>query len=258
MLTRLRIFAAAAALAVIFALAAHGAARAQTFNEAQRAEIGRIVKDYLLANPELLQEVIAELEKRQQASDQEKGKAAVERLGDLLFNSPRQVVAGNVNGDVTIVEFFDYNCGFCKRALGDLTELMKTDPKLRVVFKEFPVLGQASVEAAQVAVALSLQDKGGKKYLDFHHKLLSGRGQADRARALAVAKEVGADMARLERDFAGAEVRATIEESLKLAEALGINGTPSYVVGKDVVVGAVGLAALRGKVNAARCGQAVC
>ena len=113
------------------------------------------------------------------------------------------------------------------------------------MLKEFPVLGPGSVEAAQVAVAVRMQDKTGKKYLDFHQKLLGGRGQADKARALAVAKEVGLDMARLEKDMASDEVQATLEESLKLAEALGLNGTPSYVVGSDVVIGAVGLDALK-------------
>ncbi len=127
-----------------------------------------------------------------------------------------------------------------------------------MVLKEFPVLGQGSVEAAQVAVALSMQDKGGKRYLEFHQKLLGGRGQADKARALAVAKEVGADMARLEKDMASPEVRATLEESFKLAQDLGVNGTPSYVVGNEVVVGAVGLATLKEKINTARCGKAVC
>jgi protein-disulfide isomerase len=114
------------------------------------------------------------------------------------------------------------------------------------------------VQAAQVAAALNIQDKTGKKYLDFHQKLLSGRGQADRTRAMAAAKEAGADMARLEKDMAGPEVKATLEESFKLAEALGLNGTPSYVINTDVVIGAVGLDALKEKINTARCGKAVC
>jgi protein-disulfide isomerase len=104
-----------------------------------------------------------------------------------------------------------------------------------------------------------MQDKtGGKKYLEFHQKLLGGRGQADKARALAVAKEVGFDMTRLEKDLASEEVKTTIAENFKLAEAMGMNGTPSYVIGTDVVVGAVGIDALREKLNIARCGKATC
>jgi protein-disulfide isomerase len=158
-----------------------------------------------------------------------------------------------------VVEFFDYNCGYCKRAMDDMTALMKGDAKIKFVLKEFPVLGEGSTQAAQVAVAVRMQDKtGGKKYLEFHQKLLSGRGPADKARAVAVAKEVGLDMARLEKDMASEEVKATLQESFKIAEALGLNGTPSYVVGNDVVIGAVGLAALKERVNTARCGQSTC
>jgi len=135
---------------------------------------------------------------------------------------------------------------------------LKDDPKLKVVLKEFPVLGPGSVEAAQVAVAVRMQDKTGKKYLEFHTKLLGGRGQADRARALAVAKEIGMDMGRIEKDSNGAEAKATLQEDFKLAEVLGLNGTPSYVIGSDVVVGAIGLQGLQEKVNTARCGKATC
>jgi protein-disulfide isomerase len=233
-------------------LALTAPASAQSFSGEQRSDIEKIVREYLISHPEVLTEAMAELEKRQQTAELERAKAAVTGNGEMLFNSPRQVVIGNPQGDVTLVEFFDYNCGFCKRAMGDLVDLMKTDAKLRVVLKEFPVLGQGSVEAAQVAVAVRMQDKSGKKYFDFHQKLLGGRGQADKARALAAAKDAGLDMARLEKDLTSDEVRASIEESVRLAEALGLNGTPSYVVGKDVVIGAVGAAALKEKVAAAR------
>ena len=239
-------------------LIAPAAGHAQSFNDQQKTELQSIIHEYLVQHPEVLQEAMAELEKRQVAAEAEKTKAAVKNNAQTLFDSSRQVVVGNAQGDVTLVEFFDYNCGYCKRALTDLTDLMKDDSKLRVVLKEFPVLGPGSQEAAQVAIAARMQDKSGKKYFDFHQRLLSGRGQADRARALAAAKEAGFDMAKLERDMASPEVKATIEENMKLAEQLGLNGTPSYVVGSDVVVGAVGLEALKGKVKAARCTTASC
>jgi protein-disulfide isomerase len=227
-------------------------ARAQSFSDGQRGEIERIVKDYLVAHPEVLQEVVNEMEKRQSDADAAKHKEGIKQYSQALFYSPRQVTIGNRQGDVTLVEFFDYNCGYCKRALGDMLNLMKEDAKLRVVLKEFPVLGPGSVEAAQVAVAVRMQDPSGKKYLEFHQKLLGGRGQADRAHALAVAKEIGLDMARVEKDMAGDEAKATLEENMHMAEALGLNGTPSYVIGSEVVVGAVGLAALKEKVGIAR------
>jgi protein-disulfide isomerase len=242
-------------IALAFALAlglSAAPAAAQNFSEPQRTEIEKIVRDYLLAHPEVLQEAMAELEKKQQVAEAEKARSAIKNHSDALFNSPRQVVLGNPQGDVTFVEFFDYNCGYCKRALTDMTTLLGNDPKLKVVLKEFPVLGPGSVEAAQVAVAVRMQDKTGKKYLEFHQKLLGGRGQADKARALAAAKDVGLDVARLEKDMKSDEVSKTIEESMKLAEALGLNGTPSYVIGSDVVIGAVGLPALTQKIQAAR------
>jgi protein-disulfide isomerase len=133
-----------------------------------------------------------------------------------------------------------------------MMQLMAKDPKLKVVLKEFPVLGPNSTEAARIGVAVRMQDKTGKKYLEFHQKLLTGRGQVDKARALAVAKEVGLDMARIEKDLKSDEIEATLTESMKLAEALGLNGTPSYVINNDVVIGAVGVAALGQKIQAAR------
>ena len=240
---------------VVFALALCGAptiASAQSFSEPQRGEIEKIVREYLLSHPEVLEEVSAELSKRQAVAETLKHEAAVTKNAQAIFNSPRGVTIGNKDGDVTFVEFFDYNCGYCKRAMTDMLELMKSDSKLKVVLKEFPVLGPGSVEAAQVAVAVRMQDPTGKKYLDFHQKLLGGRGQADKARALAVAKDVGFDVARLEKDMASDEVKKTIDENMKLADALGVSGTPSYVVGREVVIGAVGLDALRDKITAER------
>lgn len=248
----------AAAFTALLAIAAPQAVRAGEFSTSQRGEVERIVREYLIAHPEVIQDAMVELEKRQSAADAEKHKAAVKQYSQSLFTSPRQVVLGNPNGNVTFVEFFDYNCGYCKRAMEDMLTLLKDDPKLKVVLKEFPVLGPGSVEAAQVAVAVHLQDKTGKKYLEFHQKLLGGRGQADKARALAVAKDIGMDMTRLDKDLSNPEVKATLQESFKLAEALGLNGTPSYVIGDNVVVGAVGLDALKEKVNTSRCGKPTC
>ncbi len=233
-------------------------AAAQTVSPEQRSAFEKIIREYLVSNPEVLQEAIAALERKQAMADAERHKNAVKENAETLFNSSRHVVIGNAQGDVNFVEFFDYNCGYCKRAMGDKIELMKSDPKLRVVLKEFPVLGPGSVDAARVAVAVRMQDKTGKRYWDFHQRLMMGRGQADKARAIAAAKEAGLDVARIERDINGDEVRASLEESFKLAERLGLNGTPSYVIGGNVVIGAVGVAALREKINEARCGKSVC
>ena len=249
---RIKARLAFAAAAVSLALAGAPPAVADSFSADQREEIAKIVKDYLLTHPEVMQDVMTELEKRQQAAEAEKHRTAIVENKATLFSSPHQVVLGNPQGSVTMVEFFDYNCGYCKRAMSDMLTLIKTDGNLKFVLKEFPVLGEGSVEAARVAVAARMQDASGKKYVEFHQKLLGGRGGADKTRALAVAKEVGLDMSRLERDMGSDEVKQTIEENMKLAEALGVSGTPSYVVGEEVVVGAVGLDALREKIGAER------
>ncbi len=175
-------------------------AYAQTITPAQRGEIEGIIKDYLLTHPELLQDVMAELEKKQAAAEAEKHRVAVKEHAETIFNSPRQITVGNPQGDVTVVEFFDYNCGYCKRAMTDMLDLIKTDGKLDSCRRNSPLLGEGSVQAAQVAVAARMQDKtSGKKHLEFHQKLLGSRGPVDKARALAVAEEVGFDVAASKR-----------------------------------------------------------
>jgi protein-disulfide isomerase len=241
---------AIAAAAMFMAAAAAQGAQAEPFSADQRQQIEGVVKDYLMAHPEVIQDVMTELEKRQQEAESEKHRTAVRENNATLLSSSHQVVLGNPQGNVTMVEFFDYNCGYCKRALPDMVELLKTNPDLKFILKEFPVLGDGSVEAARVAVAVRMQDPSGKKYLEFHQKLLGGRGPADKAHALAAAKDVGFDMARIEKDMNSDEAKKTIDENLKLADAIGVSGTPTYVVGNEVVVGAVGLDALKEKLAA--------
>jgi protein-disulfide isomerase len=241
---------ALAAACAALVLVAAGPARAEA--DAKRTEFERLIKDYLAEHPEAIQEALDTLAARKAAAKAEQQKAAIKANEAALFASPRQVTLGNRKGDVTLVEFFDYNCGYCKRALTDLLEMMKSDPKLKVVLKEYPILGPDSVEAARVAVAVRMQDAGGAKYLDFHRKLLENRGRNDKARALAAAQESGLDMARLQRDLASEEVTRSIDESTQLAKALAINGTPGYVVGDHVIVGALGQQVLKDKVAAAR------
>jgi protein-disulfide isomerase len=221
----------------------------QTLSADQQQAIGVLIKNYIAAHPELVQGALDALDKRQKEADAEKARMTIKDNNATLFNSAHQVVLGNPQGNITMVEFFDYNCGYCKRALPDMMTLLSANPNLRFVLKEFPVLGDGSVDAAHVAVAARMQDPTGKKYVEFHQKLLGGRGAADKARALAVAKEVGFDMGRIEKDMNSDEVKTTIDEDMKLADALGVSGTPTYVVGDEVVVGAVGLDELKAKLS---------
>ncbi|HLL26458.1 MAG TPA: DsbA family protein [Xanthobacteraceae bacterium] len=242
-----------AALGILFLAAPAGA-----LTDKDRPEIEAIIKDYLLKNPEVLRDALDVLEKRQAQDEQDKQRKAISSNAKLIFQSARGPVFGNPEGDVTLVEFFDYNCSYCRHAMQDVMQLAKEDPKLKVVFKEFPVLGPGSVDAAKVAVAVRMQDKGGK-YVEFHRRLLGGRGEANKERALAAAKDAGFDMARLEKDLQSPEIDATLKESAQLAEALGLSGTPTFVVADELVVGAQGYDALKGKIDAARkCGKATC
>ncbi len=224
--------------------------------DAHPEDVQRIVKDYLKDHPEILRDALTELiTKRAPAAARPAPadrKAAIDGNAAALFNSPRQVVLGKPDGRVTLVEFFDYNCGYCRRALSDTLVLLQEDRDLRIVLKELPILGAASTEAAGVAVAVRMQDRTGEKYLAFHRRLLGGRGPADRASALAAAREEGLDMARLERDLSSEEVRLTLEENAALARAVGIKGTPAYVIGDTVVAGAIGAAGLKEKIAAER------
>jgi protein-disulfide isomerase len=221
----------------------------KAFTPEQQQAIGVLVKEYIAGHPEVVQDALDALDKRQKEADAEKARMTIKDNNATLFNSPHEVVLGNPQGNVTMVEFFDYNCAYCKRALPDMMTLLSNNPNLRFVLKEFPVLGDGSVEAAHVAVAARMQDPTGKKYIEFHQKLLGGRGAADKARALAVAKDVGFDMGRIEKDMDSPEVKTTIEEDMKLADLLGVSGTPTYVIGDEVVVGAVGLDELKKKLG---------
>jgi protein-disulfide isomerase len=216
-----------------------------------------IVRDYLINNPDVLQQALLELIRKRQPELAAGGRpsrpdksAEIKANAKLLFESPRQVVLGNPRGDVTLVEFFDYNCGYCKRALGDMQALLNGDPKLRIVLKELPILGPGSTEAARVGVAVRMQDPS--KYHAFHQKMLGDRAPAGKAQAMTHAAAAGLDMARLERDLASSEVDETLQESVALARALGISGTPGYVLGEEIIPGAVGAAALKERIAAVR------
>ena len=210
------------------------------------------ISKYMQAHPEALTDMIASLLKKESGATSEQPTVspaiAITQNEQALLHSPHQVTLGDPEGQVTLVEFFDYNCGYCKRALPDMLGLLETDPHLRIVLKEYPILGPDSLAASRVAIAVRMQDKDGKLNLAFHRLLLEGHGTADGERAKAIAKSLGADMKRLEADLASAEVTATLDQSSQLALALNIGGTPSYVLGRDILSGAIGIEALRERI----------
>lgn len=223
----------------------------------QKADIEAVVKDYILAHPEIIGEALTALQAKREAEQRAKQTAAITEMADKLQNSPHQAVLGNPKGAITLVEFFDYNCGYCRRALPDMTALIKANPDLRVVLKELPILSEGSVEAARVSVAV--KDLAPESYGDFHAALFEQPGPANAAKALAVAAELGLDAEALQAAGNKPGVTENFVEAQGLAQALGISGTPSYVIGGEVVPGAAGFDALQTKVAAVRsCGAATC
>ena len=246
------------AAAVFGAFLGPWAALAAEFTPEQKAEIGAIMKDYLVNNPDVLRAAIEALDKHDKQVEAEARKSAVADQSGALFSSTHQANVGNPKGEATLVEFFDYNCHYCKGALPDMAKLMQNDPNMKLVLKDFPVLGPGSVEAAKVASAVRNQLHG-DKFWQFHFKLLSSHGPVGKAEALAVAKDMGVDMDRLNKDMESPEVAAGLDEVMKMADSLQINGTPTFVVGQEVVVGAVGYDQLKEKLDSVhKCGHAVC
>jgi protein-disulfide isomerase len=193
-----------------------------------------VVRDYLTKNPEILVEMTTELDKRQQAAESEKQQKVIGDNADSIFRSPLSYTAGNPKGDVTVVEFFDYNCGFCRRALPDVVKLVDTDDKVRVVFKELPIFGEESEWAAKAALAAGKQGK----YFEMHQKLYTAPGKADKDKALRVASELGLDVPQLEKDMEDPSITKALEETKELAQKLGVQGTPLYLIGDRIVPGA--------------------
>ena len=236
-----------AAGAVIAASLSVGA-WAGSFSEAQQNEIGELVKKYLLANPEILRDAFVELERRENAAKEKLAQKGISDNAETLYQSKLSYVAGNAEGDITMVEFFDYNCGFCKRAFGDVLSILDSDPKLRLVVKEFPILGPGSVFASRAAIASKEQGK----YWEFHVALMQARGALDEAKVIKIAEKLGLDVAKLRKDMEAPRVAAEIEETYALANKLGVNGTPAFIIDDKLIPGAMGLQALQQQVASVR------
>ncbi|MVA99053.1 thioredoxin domain-containing protein [Nitratireductor sp. CAU 1489] len=222
-----------------------------------RAEVEEIIRSYLLENPELLLEVQQALETKQQDEQRIAQVEIIDAMSDEIFNSAYDGIFGNPAGKYTLVEFFDYNCGYCKRAMADMEALTADDPDIRFVLKEFPILGPDSQRAHVVSMALRALLP--EKYAEFHAKLLGGAARATEERAINIALALGADEAKLREEMKNPAIVEAFARTYDLANKLQITGTPSYVVGKEVVFGALGRQVLAEKVDALRaCETATC
>lgn len=219
--------------------------------DASRGSFEAQVEAYLLRNPEVIVSAVQRLEERQAAKERDDAKAVLVQKRNEIFEDPASPVGGNPSGDVTLVEFFDYNCPYCRRAAPVLADAEKADPGLRIVYKEFPILGPGSTFAARAALASRLQGK----YHALHAALMEHKGQITESSTLQVAQEVGLDVDRLTQDMNDPAIAKAIERNLQLAQDLHITGTPSFVIGDHVVRGLVDLSTLQ-KLIAERRAQA--
>lgn len=237
--------------ALLFISLVSGATAAENMSPAQKKAFEGVIRDYLLKNPEIIAEAIDVLQKRQADAQSNAGKAALQSQSTALFNDPDSPVSGNKNGDVTVVEFFDYRCGVCKRVHPIVASLMKGDGKLRRVYKEWPILGPESVFASRAALASRAQGK----YFEFHHAMMAARGRLDKNAVFKIAESVGIDHQRLLRDMDSADITKALRRNYQLAETLKLNGTPSFVIGDQLLKGGRDLETMRRIVADVRAGK---
>ncbi|MEC9347388.1 MAG: DsbA family protein [Pseudomonadota bacterium] len=235
-------------LAVLVSLSAVAVARADEAPVTDRAGIETIVREYLLKHPEVIVEALQAMQAREEQARLDQQKSMIAAHAGRLDDGSNTFVLGNPAGDVTIVEFFDYRCGYCKRVLPGLIDTVQRDGKVRLVMKEFPILGEDSVIAAKAAIAAA----GQGRYADMHLALMAERGGYTEEKVLAIGKDLGLDVERMRGDMASPATQAVIEANYGIAQALQINGTPAFIIGNDLAPGAIPPARIQEMIAAAR------
>lgn len=224
--------------------------------ELDPGKLNPMIESYLMDNPSILQRVSERLQQEVTAKRKEETRTQLAALTSEIYEAPGQIVLGNPDGDVTLVEMFDYNCGYCRQALPTLVTLLDEDPNLRVILKEFPILSQGSADAARIAVQVSEAEVD---YWAFHEALFTTSGQVDKAAALKAASDLGLNPITLEMGMNTPAVSAVIETSYRIAETLNITGTPTYIIGDEIIPGAVDIDQLRSRIaNMRACGSTDC
>lgn len=221
-----------------------------TLTPAQKIEIQDIIQKYLRTNPKVIIESIEAFREWEKQNKKNQARLALALLEDQVLNDPDSPVAGNPNGDVTVVEFFDYLCTYCKRIMPTIQNLLKQDKNVRFVLKELPILSPDSRLAARAALVVWRYQRG--KYFNFHTTLMASQGRLPEARILRLAEKVGADTNLIKREMYSNEVSAMLQRNADLAKRLGVRGTPGFIIGDTIVPGAIDLSALRSLIAGAR------
>lgn len=216
----------------------------------QVQQVQKIVSDYLRQHPEVIIDAIKAYQAQKDADQQAEAKKNIVALKDDIFKDPTSPVGGNPQGDVAIVEFFDYRCPYCKAVAPDLDKALAQDGGVKLVYKEFPILGPVSVTASKAALAAQMQGK----YVPFHQKLIAYKGTLDDATIYKLAGDVGLDLTKLKADMAKPEIQAIIDKNAKLADKLNVQGTPGFVVGQEMIPGAASVDELTAAIKRARAG----
>jgi len=235
-------------LSALIALMPQGPAAAAEFTAEQRKAIEGIVRDYLQKNPDAMLDALQAAKDKMEGEAHDKASAALATRRHEVFDDPDAPVAGNPQGDVALAEFFDYRCPYCKQVEPAIEALVAEDRQLRFVYKEFPVLGPESVVAARAALAARKQGK----YDSLHRALMGLKGQINEAAVFKLASSVGLDVERLKRDMAAPDIDRMLKANVNLATALDIRGTPGFVIGNEIVPGAISLDALKQLIDTAR------
>lgn len=214
---------------------------------AEREKIERIVREYILKNPSIIREATVALAAQEEKEKSERAAENMKTYKKDIFYAASSPVSGNARGDLSIAVFLDYNCGYCRKSVPELNEILKKDPSIRVVYKEFPILGPQSLAAAKAALAANLQGK----YVEFHNALFEA-GEIDDAAIKSTAEKLGLNYAKLQKDMESKSVAEEIEKNYRLANSLEINGTPAYIVGSKLLPGAVDAEGLKRIIQAER------
>jgi len=224
------------------------APKASSFTPAQREEMKTLIRSYLLENPEVISEAVQALQAKEEKERADKQKKTLVSKNKELKESAEGTVIGNPKGDVTLVEFFDYNCGYCKSMFPAVMEMLKEDGKVRLVLKEFPILGPSSMTASKAALASVKQGK----YSEFHVALMSHKGQLTDDTIMKIAKDTGLDVTKLQADMKSDDVMKIVDKNHDLGRDLDINGTPWVLIGDTVAPGAIDKSRLKEMVAKAR------
>lgn len=233
-------------LALPFSLAT--APTALALDDSDKPAVEKIIKDYLLENPEVIRDALQELERRTIEAEKQRQKQMISENRELLLDEKYSFTTGNKDGDVTVVEFFDYNCPYCRQAFKDLLQLMQEDKNVRVVLKEFPILGEASQKAALAALAARKQGK----YMEFHQALLEAKGRITESSLLTTAESIGLDVEQLKKDMESQDVKTALEKNMEVGIRLGINGTPTFIFNDQVVPQVLPYDAMKGLISKLR------